>query len=118
MRACVWQQEFLGWLLTPALNYAFTALAPHSCLPLSDVGRMATVATTLRILDSLFCEHLPLSTAAASPGPVRPGAGHQTGSRDSSTVRSYAGVTDKVRCSEVQTVPCGVWVLSCVLALL
>jgi hypothetical protein len=91
-------QEFLGWLLVPALNFAFTTLGPYSCLPLSDVGRMATVATTLRILESLFCEHLPLSTAAASPGPVRGGggAGRQTSSRDGSAVRSYAGVTDKV----------------------
>ena len=86
-------QDMASWLLDHALAQVFGPLAGHAYVAVGDVGMLSCVATMLRVMDALFCEHLPAYTAAATPSEHSRHA-----SRGSATTQSkgFPGVTEKV----------------------
>jgi hypothetical protein len=106
-------QELSHWLVGPAVHFVFSpSMSHHSALPSGDIGQMACVSTMLRILDSLFVEHLPANVEAEVDGlralSVTPTLSPT--SRKPAQAKSYPGVTDKVCGCDVF---CGCGVCTC-----
>ncbi len=80
------------WLLDHTLQLVFGPLAAHTYVSLGDVGQLSCVATMLRIIDSLFCEHLPAYAAPALP---TEGSRHR-GNQGTAQTKAFPGVTEKV----------------------